>query len=402
MTTTYLQLTAHDPIVARDGRPFGVGQGNRMKGLSWPYPSVVAGSFRTALTKFTGGDFAGDMPRKLLAIAVAGVFPVAEDGLYLPAPNDCIVEEIWAEVDGKKEKKYVAHQAVPADMKAGEGSDWPGGALLQPVLIDRKGDFKPATGPAWWPHERLGEWLTGKHVNFRDGAFLSAALSQVRDHVQLEPETGAAAENRLFATAGLSLTHLPRFGEVEGRFADRYADITLSARVDTNGWNVSGLDMLHPFGGERRLVHWQVKGNAELWKCPSAVKDALGRADKIRMVLATPAVFEHGWRPGGSTRTHFIGTPPGTVQSAEIGWASIAAMAGRVRLVMQPQDDPDILARRSCRGPKPIKRLVPAGGVYFFNKIDHPAALADRWLQPVSDDQQDRNDGFGLAVWGTW
>ena len=60
MTTSYLLLTAHDPIVARDGRPFGVGQGYRMKGLDWPYPSVIAGSLRTALVKASPGrDFGG-------------------------------------------------------------------------------------------------------------------------------------------------------------------------------------------------------------------------------------------------------------------------------------------------------------------------------------------------------
>ena len=48
MSVTMLRLTARDPIIARDGRSFGAGQGNRMHGLAWPLPSVVAGSFRTA------------------------------------------------------------------------------------------------------------------------------------------------------------------------------------------------------------------------------------------------------------------------------------------------------------------------------------------------------------------
>ena len=48
MTATYLQITGLDPIVARDGRPFGDGTGNRMRGLPWPLPSAVAGSARRA------------------------------------------------------------------------------------------------------------------------------------------------------------------------------------------------------------------------------------------------------------------------------------------------------------------------------------------------------------------
>jgi hypothetical protein len=53
--TTYIEIEAHDPIVARDGRPFGVGQ--RMKSLDWPYPSVLARSMRTLLGKINGGFF---------------------------------------------------------------------------------------------------------------------------------------------------------------------------------------------------------------------------------------------------------------------------------------------------------------------------------------------------------
>jgi CRISPR-associated protein Cmr3 len=54
-------------------------------------------------------------------------------------------------------------------------------------------------------------------------------------------------------------------------------------------------------------------------------------------------------------------------------------------------------------GPKAIRRMVPAGGVYFFKSDSNDnRSLADHWLRPVSDDVKDRRDGFGLALWGTW
>jgi CRISPR-associated protein Cmr3 len=50
-----------------------------------------------------------------------------------------------------------------------------------------------------------------------------------------------------------------------------------------------------------------------------------------------------------------------------------------------------------------VKRISPAGGVYFFEIAEGSASgLADRWLESVSDDEQDRRDGFGLAAWGVW
>jgi CRISPR-associated protein Cmr3 len=390
MTTEYLQLVALDPLVARDGRPFGIDQGNRMKGLGWLYPSVVAGSFRTALVKASGGDFAGDTPQKLLGIAVAGVFPVAGDELCLPAPHDCVVEEMWQEREGKKEKTHVAHRAAPPSVEIdnGEGCDWPDNLSLRPVLIAREGDFKPATGPAWWPVGKLTEWLTtGKFAGF-DATFLSAAGSQVRDHVQLDFATGAAAESRLFATAGLNLMYLAKFGaKMDSSFAERFAAITLTARIQSE----MPTPLLHPLGGERRLVHWKPTGSADLWKCPETVRAALEKTNSVRMILATPAIFDHGWRPSWIDQNSLEGTPPeSTVRLKLIGvcisrWKAVSGWS-----LAEP------------RGPKPVRRLVPAGGVYFFKTNDNAVSLADRWLQPISDAEQDRKDGFGLAVWGTW
>ena len=55
-------------------------------------------------------------------------------------------------------------------------------------------------------------------------------------------------------------------------------------------------------------------------------------------------------------------------------------------------------------GPKRVRRLVPAGSVYFFKIVPGSAAeLLDKlWLHSVADDDQDRRDGFGLALWGLW
>jgi len=60
--------------------------------------------------------------------------------------------------------------------------------------------------------------------------------------------------------------------------------------------------------------------------------------------------------------------------------------------------------RQGENGPRAIKWLAPAGSVYFFIvESGDPAALwRDGWLQPMSDIEQDRRDGLGLALWGTW
>ena len=55
-------------------------------------------------------------------------------------------------------------------------------------------------------------------------------------------------------------------------------------------------------------------------------------------------------------------------------------------------------------GPKPVRRMVGSGAVYFFDVVPpgqgQASKLAEVWLAPVSDDIKDRRDGFGLALWG--
>src|SRR5262249_15622874 len=134
---------------------------------------------------------------------------------------------------------------------------------LLPVLLDAKEDFKPEPGPAFWPANRYAQWLTGKKVEPRSTDFLGAPLADLRDHVSLDAEAGAAAEGQLFTTAGITSVALPRHGQSPGtakpigpRRFDSFAEIELAARVEgVPLWGQEALAKLftwHPLGGERR------------------------------------------------------------------------------------------------------------------------------------------------------
>ena len=83
--TSYLSLSPRDPIVARDGRPFNAGGGNRMRSLEWIYPQLASGSFRSMLGKLDGADFGNPAFRdQLKAVNVAGPFPEWNGELYFP------------------------------------------------------------------------------------------------------------------------------------------------------------------------------------------------------------------------------------------------------------------------------------------------------------------------------
>lgn len=398
MRDTFLTLTPRDPIISRDGRPFGIGQGNRMHGLVWPLPSVVAGSFRTALVKASkDGDFTGTTPEDLLQLKVAGVFPSLGSELYLPAPNDCA----W----DKQTKKVFRVQ--PIALNAGEGVDFTTNSL-DPVRLTREQaqkDFKAKAVPVWWPLKKYVQWLLEAETEYApewfDFAFLAAAKLETRDHVAIDECSGASKESHLFTTAGLYVTHLPRFydtevspGQKRETFTERFAEIALTARVtgtDAFGEQLKQLNTWHPLGGERRLVHWRQSDTADLWKCPDKVKQALTSATQVRMILTTPAIFKRGWRPGW-LNAQLEGVLPGTdIQLKLVGVSNARWKAVSGWSLAHP------------RGPKAIRRMVPAGSVYFFKTMAGDISkLADHWLQAVSDGEQERRDGFGLAVWGIW
>jgi len=395
--TMVLDIACRDPIVARDGRPFGAGQGNRMRSLDWPLPSVLAGSLRTTLGKAAKRDFLGEAARDLLQVEVAGPLPRANGQLYLPTPEDCVVHP-----------KQGALRAAPHPQDGG-GCDWPAAGLLPVGLTQTQApqDFKPSEAPAWWPLHRYAAWLAGEDVVF-DEYFLRVAEKEERTHVKIDPAVGASEESQLFTTAALALSHLPQyFADDEAgrsraangaRRQRKFAPITLSARVRARGWcgeATAKLDALHPLGGERRLAHWQASADTDAWKCPQKVRDVLAQARRVRMVLATPAIFSDGWKPGWLDDA-LVGSPPG----ADVVMQLMGVSIQRCKAVSGWS-----LAERpgQPRGPKPVKRMVPAGGVYFFDIVGGKASrLADRWLEPVSDDEQDRRDGFGLAAWGIW
>jgi CRISPR-associated protein Cmr3 len=375
---SWLSITPRDPIVARDGRPFSATQ-RRMRSLDWPYPSVLAGSLRTLLGKLADLEFTARVSQGLREIEVAGPLPAANGHMYFPAPADIVVNQ---------ERAVRSWFAVrPRDPERG-GANLPLPRLLPAMLRRGVDDFKPVKGPAFWSLGTMVQWLLEdpefaappQPDHALGGAYLRAPLQDRRTHVAIEATTGTAMESRLFQTTGLDFD--------EG--------LTMAARAENVPNDLAPfldhLDALHPIGGERRLAHWK-PGIGDLWNAPGAVEPALAGSGRVRMILATPAIFTGGWLPG------WVNQDLSCVR-AGVTMRLVGAAIQRWR----PISGWNLESSETSRpGPKKIKRAVPAGGVYFF-EVEHgdPAELARLWLQPMSDEPQDCRDGFGLALWGPW
>ena len=392
-------ITPLDPVVARDGRPFNAGM--RMKGLGWPYPSVLAGSLRTLLGKLQGGGFPKETVDALREIEIAGPLPLKDGQLYFPAAADLVF-------DAGRREWYAARPGALAG--AAPTCNLPAG--LRPALLPAviPSDFKSSAPPAFWSTGRMSEWLVDRSQFPKIGprkqpgpGFSAAPDQEERTQTQIDPDRRVAQDTLLFRTVALGFTD----------------GMSMAARVSTGNAfarHVDRLDAIHPIGGERRLAHWRTANppaspprdekhkkkvqaapadppKPDPWQCPDAIRKMLSQNPaKIRMVLASPALFDHGWRPDWLRD----GRPPGLHARSNVKLTLVSACVPR----WQPISGWDFEAGRM--GPKRARRLVPAGSVFFFEASGDTSSLAGLWLRSVSDQDQDQKDGFGLALWGDW
>lgn len=119
-------------------------------------------------------------------------------------------------------------------------------------------------------------------------------------------------------------------------------------------------------------------GDPASWNCPPDVAAGLAKTCTVAMVLLTPACFSGGW------------VPTSLFEMLGVRGKIVGAVARRREAV----SGWDLAARR----PKPVRWLVPAGAVYFLELEDDAKRLGELWLTAVSDDEQARRDGFGLAA----
>lgn len=350
-------IEPRDTLMMRDGRP--VGEGLPMRSLPFPWPSSVAGLARTRAGSDPSGLFtlSPNEARDLLDVQVAGPWLVElrDDGpgeLYLPAPADCL----WHLGEGA-EGMLERRRLQPGALRDGEEMNLSEG--FRPLFAEDAPRRKPTIPPAFWSWTELSEWLSAppaRSDHARATFGMPALRVEQRTHVAIDPESGRAADHMLFSSEGL-------------RFADRERRLALVFRCADPRLLPGGVHL----GGERR-ISWLRPGPVDL--LPTRPPGIHGRL--LRLVLVTPAVFADGWRPSR------IG-----------GGRVVAAAVGRPHTI----SGWDFAAR----GPKPCRRLAPAGSVYWVElnpDVDADSWIDQHWMTCISDDGQDRKDGFGLCLVG--
>lgn len=367
------------PVIVRSGRPFDDQTG--ADSARFPPPSTLAGCLRTAWARQTGKPFGPE----LLNLTVAGPLLIRTDpdkslDLLVPKPADALY------FGSGTEARCV--RAEPKLFDEGSGSDLPKGLL--PVQLTTKEKEKPGKGPAWWTWNDLlafreGQTLT--HNQLSDNGW-SPELGDRRTHVAIDRDTQSAKSGQLFQTEGLDLDPTNPFLKSEPchtlRFLMRFAEPLTSGLVH--------------LGGERRLAELRPEAEAVWPQIPENWFEQIIQAGGLSLTLLTPAVFSAGYRPGWLD-DKLEGSPPPTPGMSSSPDVRLHLMAVAVDR-WQPHSGWDLQHWK----PRATRKLVAAGATYWFTIIGKPNAddLAKLWLASLCDGEQDRRNGFGLALPAAW
>jgi len=382
------------PLVFRSGRPFG--SSAQSDGANFPLPSSAAGLLRTLHAQAHNGGlhhYDSAVLRRLGCkgpVVLRAAAREAEQGRWsvcVPQPADAVYVADTTRDGSDGSSAVRAVRLAPMPLPAGVACDLPDGLI--PVQWQDNVRAKPRPGPRWWTLSQWEQWQCGQPVRFTDDAQEEEPLVSPQVHVALDDYTRAARDGQLYRVDALD------FGASLGQAGRHHP--TWSFGVFSEAQVPAQVAV---FGGEGRLSAVRPHdGWAEpLQRVPSSLSQRAATADRdgtargVVLTLLTPAIFAGGWRPGWLSADG-IGSPPGCPD---------------VRLVLRaaaverwvPVSGWDLATER----PKAMRKAVAAGAVYWFEIAQGTCAQALQalWLQPLSDDEDDRHAGFGLVLAAPW
>lgn len=391
-------IKPRDPMIFRDGRPFTSDPGARATTLPFPYPSTIAGATRTiSVPHPQPREFSDTLVEQLRKKSIRGpilcdLFAANDDSRwYLPAPADALILKVEKRSDMGGINRKSTEMAKCANRK------W-----LQPLKIpDRSqtnlpsglkhvviGALKPSKekvhprSPAFWAWEDYKSWLIAPGesvIEDIDKFGIRGLVREFRTHVQINPGTQTAEPGALFLTSGLEFTHSHIWEDKLLLETAREFSLAIDTDADiSNRWGY--------VGGERRIAVWEKREEIQFPSCPLEVKSKIIESAHCRLILLTPADFENGYLP-----------------TEMLNWAGVQA---EIKAAAVPRYQTVSGWDYKKRKPKATRRLAPAGSVYFLalkgGRDEILNFVEAVWMHNISDGEQKRKDGFGLAVLGTW
>lgn len=365
-----LEVEGLSPLLFGTGKPFSTESAAlSAETQSMPLPTTIAGAVRSELARQKGWFGGNDRIAELNEVKFRGPLMRIAGEWYFPSPSDC------AAVKSGGDSKNAACRPRDAD-----GSYLPDGVM--PTCLP-KGDLEPdkrEQGGLWSATETF-KWLGNADCTLHDcGEARAYPPTEVRTHVEIDPDRRANKKGQLFQTEGVISGSV---AVMENEVLEKFEEQRIAFEYDADDFDECRIGAM-TLGGERRLAIANDLPQ-RLPEMPDELYQAVSKTELIRLQLATPGLFEAGWKPNLEKIEKLTG----------IAFELVSASVGR-RI---PRAGWDAINGR----PRELKWLAPAGSVYFLKcKQGEGEKLKDFWLKSMADDDEGQRDGYALALWGVW
>jgi len=386
-------ITPKAPLIFRDGKPFGANEEIAIaETIAFPLPSTIAGALRTAWAESQNSQYNYQKhSEKLIKKRVLGPLltrtntATQKTEILFPTPSDSLCLNDEKETKGGKKIYRLYPDSIQEE---NAGTDLPKNLL--PVFLDCDSNAKPTKdAPKYWTQKAITSWLIDETQTIDANQQINALPIETRTHVGIDYQTKSNLKSHLFQTSGLDFSQQQKS--------------TQKNDEKQLGWNQYQYGLLNWFqedmpdihrtiGGEARLSEIQKKSN--LWpECPTELSKEYIQCKSFRLILATPAIFNNGYLPAWLDKD--LKGKLGNIQ-VQLRAVSISRwQAGTSWDMANPKS-------KQGKGMRTVKRLAPAGSVYWFDILEdgNGAELTDHWLTSISDERE--KDGYGLILPGIW
>lgn len=383
MTYRDIFIEAFDVLSPRGNQAFGQ-PGEHAAAQLLPWPSVLAGALRSAALASAGhssGASIEALVKKNAELACQLALPGAaahgsafQLGSFGLARNDGASTQpvmqlpVDLVVTGEP-GRYALERLVPASLPTAIQTSSAGLAV---PLLRTAGSAKPVTG-LWLNSDGWQAYCSGR-VPQSDQLLDVSEIASRRQSVGIGMDAGLrrVEKGQLYTAERIELR------DGVGYWARIHNP--QACQIDSS---------LLRLGGDGHAAHLS-NINVALPQVPVAQIKKQGR---FALVLTSPALFENGSTPA------IIGSE-GLWQEKDFSARLVCHLAGR----------PEIISGWDLqRGrPKPARRFVPAGSVYWFDNFNgNPQALLDcfskgNWYEPLAETEHRLTEGFNQVQLVAW
>ncbi|WP_445612490.1 type III-B CRISPR module-associated protein Cmr3 [Geobacillus sp. YF-1] len=368
-----------DLLFVRDGKPFSMGEDVTAQSVFPPPPSTFYGALRSAYFGTNPNEFTprqlntDDDPTVSLTVRGVHVYDVEKKHFIFPIPLDLVIKEDDSE-----------RQAYELQMKERNfSSNYPFRTILAPP--DEQNMYRSAEGK-YINGKELKKYLQGlrnnEHIRYlppEEGADEQPiAKTEMKIGIAIDRRTRTAEESKLYRMGMKRLHPAYRF----------FVDFD-----GLDGLKDSGLLRL---GGEGRTAFYsktEIEPPTFAWPDYHPNSSSSPSRQLFKLYFAAPTYFANGWLPSWIDPE----TMSGEYQGIKLDL--VTAAVGKY-MALGGFDMKE-------RYPKPMRRFVGAGSVYYFavssehieevTTIFHGQCICDepQWTKPTYAQQ-----GFGLCYVG--